>query len=381
MLAMKDLASEFHLGDAMMRYSLFAPRLYNFCKSLGMKAGKIMPSRAFCSDANQGFPVIMIAKHFGTFPFNHGRVGGVVATDRHGPHADHGQDLVIIQASHVGYDSESRIFGTYRRLQTADEELTPSCGKIIDVLQWFQREYEFAISNIHIEQDADQTYLIIDNMLLQEHAEGLCLRLDRMVSADDDGELRPLRSLSTAMVFKASTRFTQALGPLAVSDGKTGRIGKNLSAEMFYFKRDVSSEVEDQRHLERNLLPHMSYIVTSVAPLLTAAKVNTQLEFDRTFRSIVRSSAYQNKRIVLIAGLNIDISPMHNQIFPLTKFVPWAAYVQELGGNAYTLEQPEIVEKLNAQSDENPDQIDLEDAIRQMGDADEVQIEPMAHGA
>ena len=57
-----------------------------------------MPSRAFCSDESQGYPIILITKHFGTFPFNHGLVGGIVATDRHAPHSHHGKDLVIIQA-------------------------------------------------------------------------------------------------------------------------------------------------------------------------------------------------------------------------------------------------------------------------------------------
>ena len=94
--------ASFQIKGRMLRYSVFIPKLYNLCKSLGFEAGKIMPSRAFCSDESQGYPIILIAKHFSTFPFNHGRVGGVVATDRHAPHADHGQDLVIIQASHVG---------------------------------------------------------------------------------------------------------------------------------------------------------------------------------------------------------------------------------------------------------------------------------------
>ena len=102
---------DFQLDGMMMRYSNFMPRLYNFCLSLGMEPGKIMPSRAFCSDESQGFPIILITKHFGTFPFNHGMVGGIVATDRHGPHAHHGKDLVIIQASHVGYDPDTRTFG------------------------------------------------------------------------------------------------------------------------------------------------------------------------------------------------------------------------------------------------------------------------------
>ena len=71
------------------RYSSFVPRLYNYVKSMGCEPGSILPSRAFCSDESQGYPIILMTKHFGTFPFNHGRVGGVVATGRHGPHAIH----------------------------------------------------------------------------------------------------------------------------------------------------------------------------------------------------------------------------------------------------------------------------------------------------
>ena len=119
----------FKIKNMMMRYNVFMPRLYNWCKSLGFDTGKIMPSRAFCSDESQGYPIIMIAKHFGTFPFNHGQVGGIVATDRHGPHAAHGQDLILIQASHVGYEPQNQQFGIYRRLQTTSQVCGANCGK------------------------------------------------------------------------------------------------------------------------------------------------------------------------------------------------------------------------------------------------------------
>jgi len=87
---MQSIACDFRI-DHMMRYSQFVQWLYNLCRSLGFVAGNSMPSCAFCSDKRQGFPIILIAKYFGAFPFNHGMVGGVVATDRHGPHADHGK--------------------------------------------------------------------------------------------------------------------------------------------------------------------------------------------------------------------------------------------------------------------------------------------------
>ena len=64
---------DFSLEDTTFPYNGFVARLYNFCRSLGFEPGKILPSRAFCSDETQGYPGILIAKHFGTFPFNHGR--------------------------------------------------------------------------------------------------------------------------------------------------------------------------------------------------------------------------------------------------------------------------------------------------------------------
>ncbi len=73
-------------------------------------------------------------------------------------------------------------------------------------------------------------------------------------------------------------------------------------------------------NLEKNLISVMPYVVTSKWPALTAAQTNTQVEFDRAFRTI-------------ITGLNVDISPQQEQFFPLTKFIPWAAYVQDEKGN------------------------------------------------
>ncbi len=54
--------------------------------------------------------------------------------------------------------------------------------------------------------------------------------------------------------------------------------------------------------------------------------------------------------------------------------MPWAAYVQDGKGGHYTLEQDELTEHLLAQSTDNPDQIDLEDAIRKMEEEQEVRI-------
>ena len=61
-------------------------------------------------------------------------------------------------------------------------------------------------------------------------------------------------------------------------------------------------------------------------------------------------------------------------MFPLTKFIPWAAYVQDENGVHQTWEQAELYEQLQAQSSENPDQVDLEMAIEIMEKAKEIQL-------
>ena len=366
---------DFHVENMMLRYSVFVPKLYNFCKSLGFESGKIMPSRAFCSDESQGFPIILITKHFGTFPFNHGQVGGIVATDRHGPHAEHGKDMVIIQASHVGYDPETRTFGTYRRLQCEHHDMSPNCGKIAAVLNWYQDEYAFAKDNIFLERNGQDLLLVIDNQLMsQSREEGLFLNTDQLVQCSARGEALAVRSFSTAKAYRAAETFVDELGVVAWQTSGRMPIGTRLAPELFRYQRKIADDVEGKEHLERNLIEPMPWIVTSPSPLLTAAQINTQVEFDRAFRSLVKEHSYRGKHVVYVAGLNIDIAPEPGQLFPLTKFVPWAAYVQEQDGTHYTLEQAELMEKLQAQSAQNPDQIDLEDAIRRMGAADEIKI-------
>jgi hypothetical protein len=285
----------------MMRYSLFVPRLYNMCKTLGFEAGKIMPSRAFCSDESQGFPIILITKHFGTFPFNHGRVGGIVATGRHGPHAEHGKDLVIIQASHVGYDPDTRSFGTYRRLQTETRESSDSCGKIGGVLTWYLDEYAFARENIFLEKSGGDFIITIDNLLLNEkRPNGLFLNLDRMIKKYGDSNLRPVKTQSTSRSYIASKELVDLLPEELWPSGERVKIGELLSPELFMFKRDIDANIEDSGHLEQNLINPMPWIVTSPSALLVAAQVNTQAEFDRTFRTIVKEKSYRDKRIFFI---------------------------------------------------------------------------------
>ena len=370
-----SLLGAYHMADVSMRYSQFVPRVYNLAKSLGFEAGKMMPSRAFCSDESQGYPIILIAKHFGTFPFNHGLVGGIVATDRHAPHAHHGKDLVIIQASHVGFDPDTQRFGVYRRLQTEEATETSNCGKICGALDWYNQGYKFARENIFLYKENGTIKVVVDNLLLHsERTDGLILKLDKIVKVDQHGNPIPESSRSTAKVFSAAAELQAYLSDFDWESGAAKAIGRYLHPDLFYFKRNISHHHEGRDHLEKNLLEVMPYVVASQWPALTAAQANSQVEFDRAFRTIVQEPAYQNKKILFISGLNVDISPKHGQVFPLTKFIPWAACLQDEQGNHQTWEQGELYARLKEQSTENPDQVDLETAIEIMEKAQEIRL-------
>lgn len=359
-----------------MCYNSFVPKLYNWCLSLGFTPGKIMPSRAFCSDESQGFPIILLTKHFGAFPFNHGRVGGIVSIDRHGPHADHGKDLLLLQASHVGYNPESGEFGVYRRLHSEHEHLSCSCGKIGRIIEWYQTEYDYACENIRLLRHDGQLAVLIDYQLLASpRSQGLFLIFENVIQGAAGENLPPpLSTRSTGHIFPASSQLVARLGVDTWPQNGSEAIGKHLAAEDFYFRHQGGHLDPLQDQLENNLLAPMPWILTSKHPLLTAACANTLAEFDRTYRSLVQSPAMTGRSLMFLAGLNIDISPNPDENFPLTKFAPWAAYLQHADGRREILEQDELVERLGGASKQNEAQIDLEQAMKSMASKREIEI-------
>jgi hypothetical protein len=365
----------FKINGLAIPYAEFVPRLYNLCMELGFRKGLIMPSRAFCSDENQGLPIILLTKHFGTFPFNHGRVGGIVAIDRHGPYAQHGEDLVIVQASHVGYDPKTGEYGFYHRPQLADKRISLSCGKLAHVIAPYLEQYHFARSRIFLHRNEQGRHLItIKNSFIDFDSHpvknGLVLRLGEIVQEDERGGIRPLSAASTSQTYEVSEKFNRILTARGyewkAGDGE--QIGDQLTADLFFFREDFH-ETDESILLERNLIEFMPNIVSAKNPALRAAKINIQLEFARVTESIRRCPAFVNRNLLYISGINLDISQYKN--YPSTTyFVPWAAHIQ-LKDNAreqYThpLEQEEIFAKLMAQDVVNPAQTDLKENIQRM---------------
>jgi hypothetical protein len=199
---------------------------------------------------------------------------------------------------------------------------------------------------------------------------GLILRMD-LLAEKTGNEFIPYRSYSTSKCYKASKQIAHLFNDL--EDKRA--IGEDLLPEYFCYKQELDPVIEGVNMVEHNLFPYMPWIVCSKSPLLTAAKVNVQAEFDRTFRTIVKEKAYHNKRLVYISGLNIDISPDKDQVFPTTMFVPWAMYVQTGDGEHKIIEQNHVLDILKSQPIENPDQIDLDEVINMMEKSKAVKVE------
>ena len=356
-------------------YPEFVPKLFNFCMSLGFRKGLIMPSRAFCSDENQGWPIILMTKHFGTFPFNHGRVGGIIATDRHGPHAHHGEDSVILQASHVGYDPHSGTYGKCVRPKMAGTTISNSCGKITHVITPYLEQYQFAQERIFLHRDESGNHLITVKNSFVDFAShpvknGLVLLLEKIVKLDDDRRIVPVAALSTSHTFAVTEEFCRRIDATGyIWKGGYGEGIKDLLfADLFFFREDFH-ETDASILLERSLAEFMPEIVTSRNPSLRAAKIIIQLEFSRIVESIRRGTEYTGKNLLYVTGLNLDISEFEG--FPATTyFVPWAAHIQLQNGApeeyAHPVEQDRLFELIMAQSIENSDQVNLKEEIGRM---------------
>ena len=143
---------------------------------------------------------------------------------------------------------------------------------------------------------------------------------------------------------------------------------------MFFFRRKPVIGPEGHDLLKEAIAPAMPTLVTSPHPALDAARYHTQIEFDRTYRSILREPAYRSKNVLFVSGLNVDVSPRGGLLFPLTKFVPWAAYAQLRDGTSFLLEQEALFDLLSAQSVENSNQISFDAAIETMAQQETIEL-------
>jgi hypothetical protein len=333
------------------------------------------------------------------------QVGATISTSLHETYASHGKDLVLLVASHVGYNNETHEFGRCQRWLTEKDAVTSNCGKIAAVLSWYQKEYLFAQSSIWFYRGRSEVsslsevspiYIVIDNVLYDKarssHDESDCIvvNLDRMLAKDPlrEDSFQTVEFRSTSKVFKASDSLVAQLDGLATE--KPQPFGKLLLPSLFKFKEKNASVDKDGGidQLRANLAQYIPLIVTSEEPLLEAAKVNTMKEFDRAYRSILRSSCFRGRNVLLVGGLNIDHSSTCEQrsLFPGTSFIPYAAYHQKGSHDldtpdmGFVIEQERLYERLMAQSVQNDFEIAFEALVNKNKNAVDVDIVRRSEG-
>lgn len=339
-----------------MDYAKFIPRLYNLCQSFDLKARRIRLASIFCKDEDQGYSQLFLAKHFGSFPVDLSFIDGTLDYEAFWEFSSHAGDMVIIQASHIGYNPLLSAFCTSPGPTSDVVGRQIICHSLCTAIEWCQQEYHFAQQQIRLEKRNNNTIIIIDNELLNDdRRHGLFLNLEHLVAREEGGDENELiGTSSTAKVFKASRRL---------ADQMTQRqtvipIGQLLSPGDFYFR---FPDLERKRGIViKNLSEYMPLIVTSEEPCLMAAQINTMVEFDRNSRYMKKSDNFHGRRIFYLAGLNIDIQSIKPVQFQQTRFLPWAAYVRAGEGAHSVLEQAVLANKLLSQSHNNPDQLDLD---------------------
>ncbi|GMR08527.1 MAG: hypothetical protein BMS9Abin26_1532 [Gammaproteobacteria bacterium] len=337
-----------------MDYARFIPRLYNLCQSFDLKARRIRLASAFCMDEDQSYCQLLLAKHFGRFPADLSFIDGTLDREAFNEFSTHAGDMIIIQASHIGYNPLKSAFCTFPDPTSDIVAGEISCHSLCTAIEWCQQEYNFAQQQIQLERSNGNTMIIIDNGLLNnDRQHGLFLNLENLVAREEGlKENEFLETRSTAKVFRASRRLAEQMTQTQMP------IGHLLSPGDFYFRfpdieRKTGNAIE-------NLSEYMPLIVTSEEPGLMAAQINTMVEFDRNSRYIKKRDNFRGRRIVYLAGLNVDIQSSKPVQFQQTRFIPWAAYIRVGEGVHSTLEQAALTNKLFSQSHNNPDQLDLD---------------------
>ncbi|MCD6533848.1 MAG: hypothetical protein J7L25_07200, partial [Deltaproteobacteria bacterium] len=289
-----------------------------------------------------------------------------------------GEDLVIVQASHVGYDPHSGAYGKWIRPKMEGSCVSNSCGKITHVITPYLEQYRFAQERIFLHRDEFGKHLITVKNSFVDFAShpvknGLVLLLENIVEVDTTGRITPVAALSTSQTYEVSEEFRKRIDATgyAWKGGEGVSIGEYLYDDIFYFREDFH-EVDESLLLESSLIEFMPTIVTARNPSLRAAKITIQLEFARTVESIRRGSEYAGKNLLYVSGLNIDISEYEG--FPATTyFVPWAAHIQLKDGTpeeyVHPVEQEHLFDLIMEQSIENPEQTDLKEQIGRMLEA------------
>ena len=344
-------------------YQELAPRLYNMAQGLGLPAKRIHLASALCADEEQGYIQLLLTKHFGVFPTDLAHSDGTLNRRALLQLAAVAGDIVIVQASHVGYSPKRPGYSRCSRVDSGIDTQLSCCLSVSRGLEWYSREYRFAQRQIRVRRGEQGFQVIIDNELLdQQRNHGLFLNLAQLIASDDQGGiLPPIAMRSTSQVFAAGEALSARLSADEV-DGDEQVIGTRLGPSQFCYHPPPPGE-DIQGRIMTNLADDIQQIVTADNPMVCAAQANLLAEFDHNCRFILKQEAFNGRRIIYLAGLNLDIVGDQGLHFPRSRFIPWAVYIQKGDNHNHVLEQEQTLAELRRHSSDNPDQLNIDAAI------------------
>ncbi|MDH3980093.1 MAG: hypothetical protein OEU91_06225 [Gammaproteobacteria bacterium] len=356
----------FRIEGMSLDYSDFVPRLCNFCHSAGLARRKLSLGTAFCADQDQGRAALLLTKHFGAYPIEIGNEDATLDFRDADKWMGRSNDIVLLQAGHVLNISTTTLHAGSSGSRTEPGGPATGCGTLSRVLAWYLREYQDALSHVRFHLEHGRRLVEIDTVLLERNGrDGLCLSLDRLVEKAPSGSFQTNFESDLKVTFLANIAL-----PAKLFEGQNTRACKVLDPEWFSFNTSESKVEMALKCAEVNLRDQMPYIVSAQDPLFTAAEINIQKEFDANTQRIRVSSAAKGKRLVYLAGINVEAPYRGGKFLSETEFLPWQVYIQDDEGKCEVLNQVTLMRRLREASPVNPDTINL-DKVLQQGEPDD----------
>jgi len=309
-----------------------------------------LPVMVECADESQSLKALYFLASFGASPFVGGRVGAELDVEAIVPAAHHAENLVYVMGSHAGYDHQTKTMG--RIYREKEGGFSPCCGKLADVIGPYLKEYEYARNCIKLFKEEGRILLEIPRRLLGMDVTDflnparLCLE-PSLIRGDWASKGVITAESPYSVIFEVHSDLQHALEAKkrTISHDPTP-IGDDLTGDYFKFLWISSDPFPDG--ITRRLHPLMHQIVCSLdyAPVVTAANVNTWIEFSRFVDAVQAIPDVFSKGVFGVSGLTIDLYVPKRSCHYSNVYYPQYAFFKPAGQTEGTIMGPPGINKL-----------------------------------
>lgn len=303
-----------NIKGRMLPYGEFLGRVKNFCISLGFKKRAVaaplisMTMGLLLGEAEVSFAKVM--------------------------RQNDSSDSVIILTSRLPYEPSWGGFGQLPKTLLPGKAIVATEGTTSDFITPYLRQYTFAQTHIFLSMNSEGKHLITipERYIQPEETDDdshLKVVLENIADPDNKGHVRPVSQLGPFFSFFVGDKLLKNLADKQFTwrPEKSVAICQHLSADLISFSQP--SERMSNNSFALTLLPAMNKIVTNQTPHLLAAELQLQSDFRNTVSVLEKSQDMKERKILCLAGLEIDMdgSQPQNEHY----FVPWKAYLYNTG--------------------------------------------------